>query len=96
MWRQMIGRERRGEALAEDTAGATLVHKPEAGLVDIPTPVGKFKITKRKIFKVLALLVFVLLLNVQVVEGVEANRCFAILTLCTILWATEVCHVFFL
>ncbi|KAJ3518184.1 hypothetical protein NLJ89_g10 [Agrocybe chaxingu] len=54
VWRQMIGRERRGEGDTIDTAGATLVQEPEPALVDIPTPVGKFKITKRKILKVVA------------------------------------------
>ncbi|KAF8149087.1 SPX domain-containing protein [Crassisporium funariophilum] len=94
VWRQMIGRERRGEGDTQDIAGATLVPEPEATIVDIPTPVGKFKITKRKIFKVLSLAVFVLLLNVQVVQGQEANRCFAILMFCTILWATEAIPLF--
>ena len=90
VWRQMIGQQRRGEADTQDVLGATLVQGPEPTVVDIPTPVGRFKITKRSIFKVVAVAVFVLLLNVQVVEGGEANRCFAILALCTILWATEV------
>lgn len=91
VWRQMIGRERRGEGAAEDAARATLLHEPEAAIVDISTPVGMFKITKRKIFKLLAVTVFAIMLNVQVVDGLEANRCLAILSLCTVLWATEVC-----
>lgn len=90
VWRQMIGQQRRGEGDTPDISGATLVQGPEPAVVDIPTPVGRFKITKRNIFKVVALAVFIVLLNVKVVEGGEANRCFAILTLCTILWATEV------
>jgi len=90
VWRQMIGRERRGEGSGDDITGSTLIHAPETTLVDIPTPVGMFKITKRKIFKVVALAVLILLLNIQVVEGREANRCFAILCFCTVLWATEV------
>lgn len=103
VWRQMIGRQRRGEDSTQGVLGATLVQEPEPTVVDIPTPVGRFKITKRLIFKVAALVVFILLLNVQVVKGGEANRCFAILTFCTILWATEVkgfccssCFSFFL
>ncbi|CAA7265750.1 unnamed protein product [Cyclocybe aegerita] len=94
VWRQMIGRERRGEGDTIDTAGATLVQEPEPAIVDIPTPVGKFKITKRKILKVLAAFLFAIMLNVQVVESEEANRCFAILTLCTFLWATEAIPLF--
>ncbi|PPQ83985.1 hypothetical protein CVT25_000531, partial [Psilocybe cyanescens] len=94
VWRQMIGRERRGEGATEDAAGATLVHEPEAGIMDIPTPVGMFKITKRKIFKLFALAVFIIMLNIQVVEGLEANRCLAILSFCTVLWATEAIPLF--
>jgi phosphate transporter len=89
VWRQMIGQQRRGEADTQDILGATLVKGPEPTVVDFPTPVGRFKITKRNIFKAVAVAVFILLLNVQVVEGEAANRCFAILSLCTILWATE-------
>ena len=90
VWRQMIGQQRRGEADTQDVLGASLVKGPEPTVMDIPTPVGRFKITKRNILKVAAVAIFIVLLNVQVVEGEEANRCFAILTLCTILWATEV------
>ncbi|KAF4613446.1 hypothetical protein D9613_008141 [Agrocybe pediades] len=94
VWRQMIGRERRGEGSGDDIAGATLIHEPEATIVDIPTPVGMFKITKRKISKLVALVVFILCLNIQIVEGREANRCFAILSFCTVLWATEAIPLF--
>jgi len=89
VWRQMIGRERRGEGGMEDTAGATLVHEPEPTIVDIPTPIGIFTITRGRIFRVAAIAIFILLLNIQVVPGQEANRCFAILSFCTVLWATE-------
>ena len=92
VWRQMIGQQRRGEGDTPDALlGATLVKGPEPAIINIPTPVGGFRITKRNIFKVVAVAVFVLLLNIPVIEGKkEANRCFAILSLCTILWATEV------
>ncbi|KAF8193323.1 SPX domain-containing protein [Pholiota molesta] len=93
VWRQMIGRERRGRVCARFDR-CDLVHEPEAALADIPTPVGKFKITRRRIFIVVALAIFILLLNIQVVEGVTANRCFAILSFCTILWATEAIPLF--
>lgn len=96
VWRQMIGRERRGEGTTQGLIGATLMHEPEAAIADIPTPVGKFKITRRRIFVLVALAIFILLLNIQVVEGVASNRCFAILSLCTVLWATEVRPAFFL
>jgi len=89
VWRQMIGRERRGEGDMDDTAGATLIQEPEPIIVDISTPIGMFTITRRRICKVVAVAIFILLLNIQVVPGQEANRCFAILSFCTILWATE-------
>jgi len=90
VWRQMIGRERRGLGDILDQAGAVLVVPPEPVIVDITTPVGRFKITKRRVYKLISMLVFIALLNVSVVKGQEANRCFAILSFCTILWATEV------
>jgi len=89
VWRQMIGRERRGEGV-QDTAGATLVQEPEPTIVDVPTPVGKFRITKRKILKVMAIAVLFLCLNIEFISIPEANRCLAILITCTFLWATEV------
>ncbi|EDR07175.1 uncharacterized protein LACBIDRAFT_294568 [Laccaria bicolor S238N-H82] len=94
VWRQMIGRERRGEGDPTIPPGATLIQEPEPSLVDIPTPVGKFKLKKRHIFMAVAVAVFTLLLNIQTVEGVEANRCFAVLVFCTILWATEAIPLF--
>lgn len=101
----MIGRERRGEG--EDGSGsqpkAVLLLNAEGNVVgggegsdgeggkDIPTPVGRFRLTRRKIYRAVAGLVLVGLLNVEVVKGGgEANRCFAVLVFCTILWATEV------
>lgn len=89
VWRQMIGRERRGEG-DPVLDGAVVVKEPEKTVYDVPTPVGSFKITRRKIYKVLALVIFVILLNIKIFEEKAANNCFAILSLCTVLWATEV------
>lgn len=94
VWRQMIGRERRGEGSRVDLAGATLVTEPEAPLVDIPTPVGHFRITGKLIWGAIAVAVFSVLLSVRVVETEAANNCFAILVFCTLLWASEVCILF--
>jgi phosphate transporter len=95
VWRQMIGSERRGESDGQPKAiGASLVNGEEGGLFELPTPAGRFKLTKRKICIGIAVLVFLTLLNVQTVQGAEANRCFAILVFCTILWATEVMRIF--
>jgi len=91
VWRQMIGRERRGEGA--EVEGATLVKPEEPPFLVWETPLGPFKVTKRKLRLVLAIMVFLVMINIKIVEGVEANNCIAILALCTILWATEVCSL---
>lgn len=91
VWRQMIGRERRGEADGHlETVGGTLAVQQEAEAVQIRTPLGRLKLKRRHIWQAIAAAVFLTLLNVQSVDGDEANRCFAILVFATILWATEV------
>jgi phosphate transporter len=98
VWRLMIGQTRRGERFANSAgrsfpSGGTLVvdDDDEIGvLVEVPTPAGRFRLTRRKIAMVCALAVFVVFLSVRIVEGVEANRCLAILVFSTVLWATEV------
>lgn len=91
VWRQMIGRERRGEVDGHlDTVGGTLEVQQEAKAVQISTPLGHLKLKRRHIWQAIAFAVFLILLRVQSVNGDEANRCFAILVFATILWATEV------
>ena len=90
VWRQMIGRERRGEGDTMDSVGAVLANPPDRAIISIPTPVGRFKITKKYVFRIFSVVVLVTLLNKTVLEEQEANRCLAILSFCTILWATEV------
>ncbi|KAH7929221.1 Sodium/sulfate symporter [Leucogyrophana mollusca] len=95
VWRQMIGQERRGAVDGQDTLlGATLVLEEESGLAQIRTPLGKLKITRKTVSLAVAIATFVSLLNVQVVDGVEANRCFAVLVFSTIMWATEAIPLF--
>ncbi|KIJ62970.1 hypothetical protein HYDPIDRAFT_182597 [Hydnomerulius pinastri MD-312] len=95
VWRQMIGQERRGAVDGpEAIIGATLVHGEENGIANIPTPLGRFKLTRKKISLLIAIFVFLVLLNVQVVEGAEANKCFAILIFSTIMWASEAIPLF--
>ena len=79
----MIGRARRGDSDTERAPGAVLVKEPPPPLFAIPTPIGRIRITKGTIASLVALFVFIVLLNTQTVDGDEANRCFA-----TILWAT--------
>lgn len=91
VWRQMIGRERRGEVDGHlESVGGTLEVQQEAEAVQISTPLGRLKLKRRHIWKGIAVAVFLTLLRVQSVDGDEANRCFAILVFATILWATEV------
>ena len=93
VWRQMIAQERRGDVDGRPKAiGSTVSSGDEGEIVQVPTPAGRFKLTRRKLFKLLAVIVFIVLLNVKTVEGEQANRCFAILVFSTILWATEVMH----
>ncbi|KAI5886234.1 Sodium/sulfate symporter [Schizophyllum commune H4-8] len=94
VWRQMIGRARRGDSDTERAPGAVLVKEPPPPLFAIPTPIGRLRITKGTIASFVALLVFIVLLNTQTVDGDEANRCFAILVFATILWATEAIPLF--
>lgn len=100
VWRQMIGHERRGSAADGGspgtlrTLGGTLVVEPEKGVLDVQTPAGRFKLTLKQIFLLISVIVLVVLLNVSVVDGVEANRCLAVLVFATVMWATEAIPLF--
>lgn len=96
VWRQMIANERRGdgEVGGVRALGGSLVIEEENGLLDVQTPAGHFKLRKKHFALVVSIVTFIVLLNVQVVEGLEANRCFAILIVATILWATEAIPLF--
>ncbi|TFK50172.1 SPX-domain-containing protein, partial [Heliocybe sulcata] len=96
VWKQMIGRARRGEdGQQSDTMGGPVVQtEPEKALVAFRTPVGQLRVTRKMLSLLIAVAVFVTLLNVQIVEGQAANRCFAILIFATIMWATETIPLF--
>ncbi|KAN0113785.1 sodium/sulfate symporter [Russula decolorans] len=91
VWRQMIGRERRGE-------GGTPLGAPVDTTVEkafeVRTRVGRVRLSRRKAWVVISALVFAILLNVSIVKGDEANRCFAVLVFATLLWATEAIPLF--
>lgn len=89
VWRQMIAQHRRGDE-GEPTAIGALLKEPGPGLFIVPTPLGTVRVTKKMIYKVVAALLLVTLLNMEVVGKREADRCFAVLVFCTFLWATEV------
>jgi phosphate transporter len=95
VWRTMLtqargsGPDTDGGAIVEGTP-RMVYHEEEKPLVGVPTPLGRFNITKRKVSLLAAVVTGTVLLNLHVVDGIEASRCFAILMFCTILWATEV------
>jgi phosphate transporter len=91
VWRQMIGRERRGEG---GTPLGAPVDTTEEKAFEVRTRIGRVRLSRRKAWVVLSVMVFTILLNVQTVDGEEANRCFAVLVFATLLWATEVCQTF--
>jgi hypothetical protein len=87
----MIAQERRENVDGHPSGiGSTISSSNEGEIVQLPTPAGRSKLTRRKFFKLLAVIMFIILLNVKTVEGEQANRCFAILVFSTILWATGV------
>ncbi|EUC64788.1 transporter, divalent anion:Na+ symporter (DASS) family protein, partial [Rhizoctonia solani AG-3 Rhs1AP] len=92
VWRQMIGKERRGEG-ADGRVKALGLGHVDSQAEPLLTVCG-LKLTKRKLVLFLAIVLFVTLLNVRMVEGKEANRCLAILVFATVLWATEAIPLF--
>ncbi|KAJ7257685.1 SPX domain-containing protein [Mycena rebaudengoi] len=98
VWRQMIGRERRGDGDIVGATGASLLKEEEEtnGKSGVVLKLGplRMRVTNKKIAMVLAIVIFVALLNTQSVEGTEANKCFAVLMFCTFLWATEAIPLF--
>ncbi|KAG8690610.1 low-affinity phosphate transporter [Ceratobasidium sp. 423] len=92
VWRQMIGRERRGEG-ADGRVKALGLGDVDSQAEPLLTIYG-LKLTKRKLVLLLAIVLFAILLNVRMVEEKEANRCLAILIFATILWATEAIPLF--
>lgn len=96
VWRQMIGQARRGEGEPGGikALGGTLLIEEENGLLDVQTPAGHVKLKSKHVFLLISIIIFVILLNVQVVDGIEANRCFAILVFATVMWATEAIPLF--
>lgn len=90
----MIGRERRGESDGHMKAMGGAIDDKESTLISVPTPAGRFRITTKGISLLVALITFIVLLNVPVIDEEEPNRCFAILGFCTVLWATEAIPLF--
>ncbi|KAJ7915353.1 Sodium:sulfate symporter transmembrane region-domain-containing protein [Mycena leptocephala] len=94
VWRQMIGRERRGEGDIVGAAGASLLQEDPRPGVALNLGFTQLRITTKNIVLLIAIAVFVVLLNTPTIDGPEANRCYAVLVFCTLLWATEVVPLF--
>ncbi|KAH8829948.1 SPX domain-containing protein [Flagelloscypha sp. PMI_526] len=98
VWRQMIGHERRGKGPTSGRMfGGSLMqdgNDSEEEGKQVKTPVGNVKLTFKHLWLAIALAVFAVLLNVKSVDGEEANKCFAVLVFCTILWASEAIPLF--
>jgi hypothetical protein len=99
VWRTMLTQARGmgadgDEAAVVEGTPRVVSTGEEKGLVNMKTPLGKLKITKKMVSLFVAVVTGVVLLNVPTVEGVEASRCLAVLVFCTIMWATEVRHCF--
>ncbi|KAH8094497.1 Sodium/sulfate symporter [Cristinia sonorae] len=96
VWRQMIGQARRGggDPNGVQVLGGSLVVEEGQGILDVQTPAGRVKLRGKHLSVLVSVITFVALLNVQVVDGEEANRCLAILTFATLLWATEAIPLF--
>jgi phosphate transporter len=92
VWRQMIGKERRGETDGRVKSLITVGgrQEPSRPLVTLSTPLGTLRINGKHISFLAAVTAFVAILKLPIVNGGEANRCLAILVFATILWATEV------
>ncbi|CAK5268935.1 unnamed protein product [Mycena citricolor] len=91
VWRQMIGRERRGSGI---TSGALVQEEESKEVAVFPIAGARVHLTRRNLMFFASVLVFLVLLNVQSVNGAQANNCFAILIFCTLLWATEAIPLF--
>ncbi|KAL4062174.1 SPX domain-containing protein [Scleroderma citrinum] len=94
VWRQMIGQERRGALSPDAVVLATVPGYEEKGVLRMKTPFGHLKLKLKYIHLLMATSVFILLLNVKMVDNAEANKCLAILVFSTILWATEAIPLF--
>ncbi|KAF8416475.1 SPX domain-containing protein [Boletus edulis BED1] len=89
-------KERRGASDPSDfVGGGILAREEECGIVVIPTPFGGFKLKRQRVSLVIAIAVFIVLMNMHVIkDGPEASKCFAILIFSTIMWASEAIPLF--
>ncbi|KAF8547929.1 Sodium/sulfate symporter [Imleria badia] len=96
VWRQMLAQERRGAADASDLmGGGILVREEKSSTIGVSTPLGAFRFKRKRISLIIAIAVFIVLVNTNVIkDGSEANKCFAILMFSTIMWASEAIPLF--
>ncbi|KAG0200710.1 low-affinity phosphate transporter [Mortierella sp. GBA30] len=93
IWRDMIGIERKSQAVAVRPSSA-LKKEP----IVIKTPCGALKmpnfLTRDALVLAICCTIFVVLLNVELFDGPEKQNCFAILVFASLLWATEAMPLF--
>lgn len=97
VWRQMIGKARRGDQNDHTQPLGALTKEDEQStdaLVSLPRTCGGIALTKKHLFLTIAVAAFALLLGVQPLEAVETSHCLAVLVFATILWATEAIPLF--
>ncbi|THH04259.1 hypothetical protein EW145_g5656 [Phellinidium pouzarii] len=94
VWRLMISQERHGDRDGQVKALGGHVREEESAAVAFRTPLGRFRLTSKKVFLTAAVAILAILLNVRTFPGVEASNCFAILVFSTVLWATEAIPLF--
>ena len=96
VWRQMIGKARRGDQSDHPQALGALAQEEKQStdvLVSLPRNFGGFTLTKKQFFLTIAVATFAVLLAIQPLDTVESSHCLAVLVFATILWATEVIYI---
>lgn len=93
VWRLMISQDRHGDSDGHLRALGGHIETEENAVVAVPTPVGRVRLTGKKIFLLVAIITFITLVNIRTFPTEEASRAFAVLVFSTILWATEVCFI---
>ncbi|KAI9733593.1 MAG: low-affinity phosphate transporter [Cirrosporium novae-zelandiae] len=110
VWREMIGIERKAEAaklgvgrtlLADNDPSKTRRQgdDQESDIKELVTPIGKYRCPSWLFSSTMCTLigimaVFVVLLNVKIMETPEQQNCLAMLIFVSMLWATEVIPLF--
>lgn len=100
VWRDMIGLERKAHAAAVGASGNAVKLQGEAYdttpefVTVFGMSVPSFLVSAAAVKVMLITAVFVVLLNLSILESVEQNRCLAVVIVASMLWATEAIPLF--